>query len=293
MDIENGSRPMSLIGSDNIVITDYDVFPSGLVFDKIENHLIKPYESTNGHRYILLRSTNKVGFELVLLEDIIASTFLEIPKQLTNKTLIVMQKNKSDDWSVGNLYYDEFVEEWKPIILDDEPTDYEVSNIGNIASNKYGKRRIMKPQKGCHDTRKVMLRINGEYTSPVAIHRLVAMNFVPNMSTERCCVNHIDGRPFNNHFLNLEWVTYSENSKHAVMSGLHTNFKHGIENVSNRYTEDQIRLVCELLEKRSSSIFDIAKKTNTSYRLVCSILYEGRWEHISSQYNIKHKILES
>ena len=53
------------------------------------------------------------------------------------------------------------------------------------------------------------------------IHRLVAQAFIPNPNNLPE-VNHIDGNRTNNHVSNLEWVTSSENSFHAVQTGLRT-----------------------------------------------------------------------
>lgn len=64
------------------------------------------------------------------------------------------------------------------------------------------------------------------------IHRLLAEVFLDNPENKPC-VNHIDGNKLNNTLINLEWVSYSENTQHAVKAGLHKigedcyNYKHG------------------------------------------------------------------
>jgi hypothetical protein len=51
------------------------------------------------------------------------------------------------------------------------------------------------------------------------IHRMLAEVFIENPNNERT-VNHIDGDKTNNDLSNLEWVSYSENNKHAYETGL-------------------------------------------------------------------------
>lgn len=53
------------------------------------------------------------------------------------------------------------------------------------------------------------------------VHRLVAEFYVPNPE-QRQVVNHKDGNKKNNHKDNLEWITLSENTQHALEFGLRT-----------------------------------------------------------------------
>ena len=52
-----------------------------------------------------------------------------------------------------------------------------------------------------------------------SIHRMVAELYIPNPD-DKPCVNHINGDKSDNSVENLEWVTYSENMKHAYNKGL-------------------------------------------------------------------------
>ena len=59
------------------------------------------------------------------------------------------------------------------------------------------------------------------HTKNLRVHRLVAMAFCQEGRTQdKIYVNHIDGDTFNNVYTNLEWVTPSENIRHAVKNGL-------------------------------------------------------------------------
>jgi len=57
-----------------------------------------------------------------------------------------------------------------------------------------------------------------------SVHRIVAQTWVKNPKSKPH-VNHKDGDKLNNHASNLEWVTQSENQKHAYETGLQSGYK--------------------------------------------------------------------
>ena len=104
---------------------------------------------------------------------------------------------------------------WKKIYYDDLETNYSVSETGQVRNDITN--YILKPaiQQGYAH---VTLYINKK-GKRVKIHRLVATAFIPNPENKPY-VNHIDGVRGNNFVENLEWVTASENTQHAVDTGL-------------------------------------------------------------------------
>lgn len=276
-----------MIFFDSVNMEKYKVSTDGDVVDISTNQQVIQYISTNGHCYLLL-DNNDGSKRLYLQEHIVAATFLEIPLNLYQKPIKVIHlDNNLLNNAVSNLKIVRFIEEWKHVVFKDFDTDYCISNIGNVMSLKYGKSEIMKTQivNGC---RKIAIRLNDRYVN-VYVHRLVAMAFAPNPDLKtHTSVNHIDGRRTNSHYLNLEWVTPSQNTRHAVLTGLHNNFHTGIDNPACKYTEETIHQVCKMLMDGYTSP-EVVKTLNVSPSLIHRILYENRWKHISSQYDLKNR----
>lgn len=89
------------------------------------------------------------------------------------------------------------------------------------------------------------------------ISRLVAQAFIPNPEN-KSQVNHIDGNTLNNHVLNLEWVTPSENVIHAYKNGL-TYAHKGEDNAMCKISNKTILTIKSLMNKGVLNGSQIAK----------------------------------
>ena len=161
---------------------------------------------------------------------------------------------------------------WKPIYIKNMKTNYEVSNHGRI-KNKKGK--IIKFQLNKHGYLRVQLVINDKRYRR-SVHRLVAKAFIEN-KLNKPEVNHKDGNKLNNNVYNLEWVTRSENMKHAYENNLHK-IQSGEESSNSKYSKEFVDSICLLLEKGLSPK-EILKELNL----------ENNTKHKSLINNIKHK----
>ena len=126
---------------------------------------------------------------------------------------------------------------------------YQVSDKGRIKSKDrsvfngrvwYTKKgKVLKPTKTSTGYWKIELKSDGVKKS-YKVHRLVAFAFI-SKPDGKDLINHIDGNPLNNHFMNLEWCTQSENMKHAYETGLvlSSNFHKFKDEILQKYKDDE------------------------------------------------------
>ena len=101
-------------------------------------------------------------------------------------------------------------EQWKRVVIDGEPWDYKVSNLGNV--KRIGSSKCLKPGYN-HGYLQVILCKNGN-TKKMFVHRLVATAFIPNPNN-LSDVNHKNEIKTDNALTNLEWMTHKDNVRYS------------------------------------------------------------------------------
>lgn len=165
---------------------------------------------------------------------------------------------------------------------------YSVSNYGRVFSHNYrntGKFHEL-AQSSLYDKRRSspsmykrakMWHINS--STPTAIHRVVALAFVPN-PLNLPQVNHIDGNKANNRSDNLEWCSVSRNMKHAHEHGLRIYAK-GVNHAMAILTEDQARYIKDQVSRPyRGQLDDLAREFQVSKHCIFSIKRGRSWAHL-------------
>ncbi len=154
---------------------------------------------------------------------------------------------------------------------------YQIDEYGNVYNKKGKKRKHYINEDGyC----RLGLSLNG-HSKTFLLHRLVAINFIPNLS-KLPHINHIDGNKENNHYSNLEWCTASENIIHAYKLGLIDNKSKNIgsKNGKSKLTEDIVRLIKQKI-KNGSKLTPLTKEFNISFTVISEIKRGIKWAHVT------------
>ena len=111
---------------------------------------------------------------------------------------------------------------------------------------------------------------------PYLVHRLIAEVFISNPKNKPE-VNHKNGDKTDNNIENLEWVTRSENNKHAFLKGLNIPY-HGEKHPNTILNLLQVKNIFEL-RKDGLLQREIADIYNVSRSCICNILSGRNWKY--------------
>lgn len=166
-------------------------------------------------------------------------------------------------------------------VIKDFP-NYSVSEDGRVrrtkqSGNNHKKNKVLKPAIIKSGYYQVKL-YNDELFTWKKIHRIVLSHFQREpLPGEQG--NHKDGVKSNNHNSNLEWVTGSENVRHAIKNGLWENRAKGERQGSAKLTCEKVKEIKEML-KISNELTKIGNLFGVN-KCTISDIKEGRtWNHV-------------
>lgn len=183
-----------------------------------------------------------------------------------------------------------YFEEWRPITDKSIPNikqgQYYISNLGRAWST--ARNCFLKPVQTWNGYWRIALARNDGTHRYFLIHRIVMIEFYPIYNYQNMQVNHKNGDKFCNDIGNLEWMTGSENIKHAFDTGLKTQ-RHG-EDASNAViTNDQANQIGSMLQSQQYSHKEIAEISGAPLYIVDNISSGTTWKDIYNKYELYNR----
>lgn len=119
----------------------------------------------------------------------------------------------------------------------------------------------------------------------MSLHRLMGFAFIPNPN-KYPIINHLNGNRLDLSLSNLEWTTYSGNNLHAIHILNKRQYVPEPENCNlTTHTPEEVRMVCELLEKGYSPR-QIDNKYHVGYWFIIALIRGNTWKKITKDYKI-------
>lgn len=173
---------------------------------------------------------------------------------------------------------------WKPI---PNFSLYHASNFGFIKTFNWknqGKEAIMKPAIDGSGYLRTMLKCDDGKIKTIKVHRIIASTFIDKLN-EDLEVNHINCIKTDNRVTNLEWVSRSENIKHAFKNNrINTR---GECNPAATLSDKQVKEIISIYPfgrktKKKGEITkkELAEKYGTSVSVIKRIAQKKTWKHL-------------
>lgn len=166
---------------------------------------------------------------------------------------------------------------------------YAIGEYGTVFN--INKEKIMKPFKDTRGKGYYRISLAGEISGKkqkVFIHRLVGWEFCDGYddNSGRNVVNHKNARPWDNQYNNLEWVTVSENTKHAF------NYGHYYD-IRRKFDLETVKYICMMFEtgKTPAEVckelcgVENTKHVLNDYNTIYSIYSRKAYINISKDYD--------
>ncbi|WP_410657853.1 HNH endonuclease [Amycolatopsis sp. lyj-112] len=148
--------------------------------------------------------------------------------------------------------------------------DYDVSNMGRVRSNKYGRTKMLKlnlvgPKRAQYLA--VTMLSNEERAVPRKVHLIVLETFV-GTRPDGLISRHLNGNPHDNRLENLAYGTHRENYDDAV--------KHGTAYKAPRLNWQKVAFI-RALRKQGMPVKELSSMFNVSASLISRITTGKVW----------------
>lgn len=172
---------------------------------------------------------------------------------------------------------------WKPIPRYEGW--YSASNLGNVRRDKASPGTRVHILKNTLTGLYYMIWLyKNAQKKHILVHHIIAETFLGERP-KGLVINHIDGNKLNNSIDNLEYVTYSQNMKHAIRTGL---WKHlGEDNRLSKITNKNAISIREEYSKGNISQRKLAKIYGIKQASLWAIVHYKTYKNIASIDTLK------
>ena len=156
---------------------------------------------------------------------------------------------------------------------------YQISNYGRVKSSHKFAERILKPTYNHMGYLRLTLSKNG-HGKNFMVHFLVATAFLDKPS-DATVVNHKNNVHTDNRLKNLEWVTRSENTKHAYQIGA-VNKRCGADVSLAKFTVEQVKSIRASYIPRDKEFgtYGLAKKYSVAESTILRIIKRESYKNV-------------
>lgn len=240
----------------------YSVTKDGKVYSKYEDSFLKSFVKDGYNEVLFSFGTGRERIVQWLRVDwLVAMRYIPNPE---NYSFIKHLDGNNLNDNVDNLKWIKYCTEEEAKEIIGYRGKYLITSTGKVFNNYTGVRMKTRNIQGYPH---VGLRVYDGKTSTqklFKVHRLVAKAFIPNPNNLPV-VNHKDGNKENANVENLEWVTYKENSIHAVKTGLS----------KSSWTKELAAVAITLIEDYKWSSSEVGKLLNKPKSVVLRLYQMG------------------